>query len=67
MPENYVNNPQFDYGPQADKIALNDEVDRGASAESRQRIESEISNLLGNFGAHSRNAIRGILKASVKP
>jgi len=67
MPENYVNNPKFDYGPQADKIALNDEVDRGASAASRQHIESEIADLLGNFGAHSRNAIRGILKTSRQP
>ena len=67
MPENYVDNPKFDYGPQADKISLNDEVDRSASTESRQHIESEIANLLGNFGAHSRNAIRGILKASRQP
>jgi hypothetical protein len=67
MPANYVDNPKFDYGPQADKISLNDEVDRSAPVASRQHIESEIADLLGNFGAHSRNAIRGILKASRHP
>jgi hypothetical protein len=67
MPETYVNDPKFDYGPKADKIALNDEVDQSASVESRRQIESEIADLLGNFGAHSRNAIRGIIKASRQP
>jgi hypothetical protein len=67
MPKEYVNDPKFDYGPQADKISLNDEVERNAPAPSRQHIEAEIAGLLGNFGAHSRNAIRGILKASNQP
>lgn len=67
MPKEYVDDPLFDYGPKADKIALNDEVDRSASAASRQHIEASIAELLGNFGAHSRNAVRGILKAGSQP
>ncbi len=63
MPAAYVDDPAFDYGPKADGIALQDEVDRTASAASRQRVESTIAELLGNLGAHSRNAVRGILKA----
>lgn len=67
MPKAYVNDPQFDFGPKADTIALNEEVARSASAAMRQRAEASIADLLGNFGAHSRNAIRGILRASSQP
>ena len=29
----------------------------------RSKLDSAIAELMGNFGAHSRNAVRGILKA----
>ena len=67
MPKAYVSDPQFDFGPQSSTIALNDEVEQSASSGSKQHLESAIAELLGNFGAHSRNALRGILKASHQP
>ncbi len=67
MPKTYVNDPQFDFGPQSSTIALNDEVEKTASSESRQHLEATIAELLGNLGAHSRNSLRGILKASQDP
>ena len=67
MPKTYVSDPQFDFGPKSSTIALNEEVERSASNGSRQRLEATIAELLGNFGAHSRNAVRGILKASSQP
>ena len=67
MPKAYVDDPQFDFGPKADTIALNDEVARGTSTALRQRAEASIAELLGNMGAHSRNAVRGILRASSQP
>ena len=67
MPKTYVSDPKFDFGPQSSTIALNDEVDKAASSESRQHLEAAVAELLGNYGAHSRNAIRGILRASSQP
>ena len=67
MPKTYVSDPQFDFGPKSSTIALNDEVDKSASSESRQHLEATIAELLGNYGAHSRNALRGILKTSRPP
>ncbi len=64
MPKTYVADPQFDFGPQSSTIALNDEVGKTASSEAKQQLEATIAALLGNYGAHSRNALRGILKAS---
>ncbi|MEI8324039.1 MAG: hypothetical protein WCH44_01525 [Betaproteobacteria bacterium] len=67
MPKAYVSDPQFDFGPKSNAVALNDEVARTASSESKLQIEAMIAQLLGNFGAHSRNALRGILRASRQP
>ena len=64
VPATYVNDPQFDFGPKADAIALNDEVEKTASAASRQGLEATVTELLGDFGAHSRNALRGILRST---
>lgn len=67
MPKTYVNDASFDFGSKSDSIALTEEVERTASPAARQRMESTIAELLGNFGAHSRNALRGILRASTQP
>ncbi len=67
MPKTYVSDPKFDFGPVSSTIALNDEVETAASSEARQHLESTIAELLGNLGAHSRNAIRGILRVSSQP
>lgn len=67
MPKGYISDPSFDFGPKSDTIALTDEVEKAAPPSARQRLESTIAELLGNFGAHSRNALRGILRASTQP
>jgi hypothetical protein len=67
MPKGYISDPAFDFGPKSDTIALPDEVEKTATPAARQRMESAIAELLGNFGAHSRNALRGILRASTQP
>ena len=33
----------------------------------RARLDAAIADLLANFGAHSRNAVRGVLRASPQP
>lgn len=64
MPKDYVDDPAFDYGTKADNIDITGEVSRASSAADQQRIQKAIAQLLGNFGAHSRNAVRAILKES---
>jgi len=64
MPRGYVEDPSFDFGSRADQIPINEEVARTATQLAQQHMEATIAQLMGNFGAHSRNAVRGILKAS---
>jgi len=47
-------------------IKLLDELSKRDGAE-RARLESAMAELLGNLGAHSRNGLRGILRASDPP
>ncbi|MGI9133967.1 MAG: hypothetical protein ACR2I0_08515 [Rhodoferax sp.] len=62
MPPNFVNNPSFDFGAKEGDINLLAEM-AGRDAGERTRLEAMIAELMANFGAHSRNAMRGILKA----
>lgn len=62
MPEAYVSDPGFDFGANEDKVTLVKDLAQ-AQPEAKARLEALITELLGNFGAHSRNTLRGILKA----
>ena len=65
MPAPYVQDPAFDFSAQESGIQLCVELKAGPP-EKRARMESNLAELLGNFGAHSRNALRAILRASTQ-
>ena len=66
MPAEFVSNPAFDVGVKEAGIDLG-----GAMAKSdpgqRAELDRQLGELLGRFGAHSRNTIRGILKMAAQP
>lgn len=66
LPAGYVSDPSFDFGVNESGINLVSELARRDAAD-RARLDGMIAELMGNFGAHSRNAVRGILKAMNKP
>lgn len=66
MPVGFVSNPSFDFGVQEEGITMVKEL-ANANADSRANLDSVVADLMANFGAHSRNAVRGILKASNQP
>ena len=67
MPAGFVSDPGFDFGVKEAGIDLTAAITKQASA-GRAELDRQIGKLLGQFGAHSRNTIRGILKAAaVKP
>lgn len=63
MPASYVSDPGFDFGSQESSIQLLAQMTRPESPE-RARLDAAVAELMGNFGAHSRNAVRGILRES---
>jgi hypothetical protein len=63
MPTAYVADPSFDFASSNADLKLSAEVSGSYSAE-RFRLDTTLAELLGNFGAHSRNALRGILRAT---
>ena len=69
MPAAYVSDPSFDFGVKEAGIDLAAELDRqgASSAARRSRMDNAIAELLANFGAHSRNLVRGVLKAGGGP
>ncbi len=60
MPHRYVSDPAFDFGVQEDNIDLATELG-AVDADNRNRLDTMVAALLGNFGAHSRNLLRAIL------
>lgn len=66
MPPGLVSDPSFDFGTKEDSINMVQELANRDPAD-RAKLDAAIAELLGNFGAHSRNAVRGILKASNQP
>lgn len=63
VPAVYVSDPAFDFGvkePGIDLVAALDQQDPA----KRAKLDQALAELLGNFGAHSRNLIRGVIKAS---
>lgn len=62
MPGTFVNDPTFDFGVKESGITLLAELAKRDSKD-QATLEAITAELLSNFGAHSRNAIRGILRA----
>jgi hypothetical protein len=63
MPAAYVSDPGFDFGSEESSINLLADAARQARPE-RARLDAVVADLMANFGAHSRNAMRGILRES---
>ena len=63
LPAAYVSDPGFDFGVKESGIDLVAELDKQDSAK-RARFDTLLTELLGNFGAHSRNLVRGVLKSA---
>lgn len=66
LPSAYVSDPTFDFGVREAEINLMSEVAHRDPGDKAQ-LEAAIANLLGHFGSHSRNTVRGILRASSQP
>ena len=66
LPAGYVSDPKFDFGVKEAEIDLAAELGRQGSSTSAQRakLDGMVAELLGNFGAHSRNLVRGVLKGA---
>lgn len=63
VPAKYVNDPKFDFGTQEAGITLIEVLSK-EDAQARAKLDKAIAELLANFGVHTRNEIRSILKAS---
>jgi hypothetical protein len=66
MPAAYVSDPGFDFASREDSIKLLSDASQQEKPE-RARLDATLVELMANFGAHSRNALRGILRASTPP
>jgi predicted YcjX-like family ATPase len=66
MPSQYVSDPGFDFGAHESDIDLVAILQDRDSAKLMD-LNQALSQLMENFGAHSRNLLRGILRASTKP
>ncbi len=65
LPGGYVSDPAFDFGVKEADIDLLTEL-RQLDAAKRSQLEAVVTELLGNFGTHSRNAVRGVLAAAAR-
>lgn len=61
-PARYVSDPGFDFGVHAPEIDLMSELQQHDTA-SRTMLQNTLAALMRNFGAHSRNLVRGVLHA----
>ena len=60
-PAKFVTDPNFDFA--AREIELGAELARDLAGK-REALQQQVAELLGRFGAHSRNVLRGLLSAS---
>jgi hypothetical protein len=69
LPKGYVSDPAFDFGAKEAGIDLLAEVDRlgPQHASRRELLDKTLAELLANFGSHSRNVVRGVLRAGKQP
>ena len=63
LPAAYMSDPAFDFGVNESGIDLVAEVKQRDPAK-QAKLDQALAELMGNFGAHSRNLVRGVLKAS---
>ena len=63
LPLAYVSDPALDFGVKESEIDLLAEISKQDPAK-RARLDSITSELMSNFGAHSRNLVRSILKTA---
>jgi hypothetical protein len=66
LPSAYVSDPAFDFGLKESGIDLLADISR-QDAGKRAKLEAVTAELMSNFGAHSRNLVRGVLKAASTP
>jgi hypothetical protein len=58
-PARFVTDPGFDFA--AREASLGPELAQAMNSQ-REQLQAAIATLLGHFGAHSRNAVRGLLR-----
>lgn len=63
LPAAYVSDPAYDFGAKEEGIDLVAELSKQNEAK-RAALDASVAELMGRFGAHSRNAVRGILKSA---
>ena len=63
VPPALVSDPRFDFGVKEADIQLLAEIERFGPGK-RAELESLVAELLGRLGSHSRNTVRGVLKAA---
>lgn len=63
-PAKFVTDPNFDFA--ANEARLGPELARDVQGR-REALLAQVAELLGHFGAHSRNALRGLLKQVAPP
>ena len=63
MPAAFVSDPGFDFGVKESGIDLSAEIEKKGPGK-RAELEALVADLLGRLGAHSRNTVRGILRAA---
>ena len=63
VPAAYVSDPGFDFGVKESGIRLLDDIDKQGPGR-RAELEQQVARLLAHLGAHSRNTVRGILRAA---
>ncbi|MCF8178798.1 MAG: hypothetical protein K9J74_09850 [Sulfuritalea sp.] len=66
LPAHYVSDPSFDFGVKESEIDLLAELAKLDSVR-RGKLDAVTVELMSNFGTHSRNLVRGVLKAAAKP
>ena len=65
LPHRFVNDPSFDFGANPEGVDLQAELAQ-IDPNKRKQLDATVAELLVRFGAHSRNTVRGILKAGAK-
>jgi hypothetical protein len=63
LPTRFVNDASFDFGANEEGLDLMTELEKTGAAQ-RKLLGETVAELLAHFGSHSRNAVRGILKAA---
>lgn len=63
FPAAYVSDPSYDFGTHLGAVSLTEAM-AGTDPNARARLHRALAQLLAHFGAHSRNGLRSILKAS---